>query len=172
MKGEGFPPEKALVTVKALVKDAISPHIAHYDGAALTHDRTAPVADASQWCIDAYFNEAPERRLREGATSGGNTVARKSLSRRLLLKLLLLQPPHSSATLANRLSVNIRQLASFAAGTQLMPLDVQERLAHLVTEHEPHLARLARRLRLQIEAARRYHEGQVIGHMTSPPKMW
>jgi hypothetical protein len=34
------------------------------------------------------------------------------------------------------------------------------------------LARLARQLRLQVEAARRYQNGDVVRHRSSPPRMW
>ena len=61
LKEEGFLPEKALVAVKALVREAIAPHIFRYDSGDPADDvRRALVADASQCCIDAYFNRAPE----------------------------------------------------------------------------------------------------------------
>jgi hypothetical protein len=83
-----------------------------------------------------------------------------------------MQPEQPILRLATRLSLDIRQLAAFASGMQLMPIDVQERLASLIIDQEPQLAPLARRLRLQIEATRRYQEGEVVRHMTGPPKMW
>lgn len=53
-----------------------------------------------------------------------------------------------------------------------MPLHVQERLAVFVEAHEPRLRRIARRLLLQVAAARRYEAGEVVRHMTSPPSRW
>ena len=172
LKSDGLTPEKTLVRVKTLVREVVEPLVASYASTAITDDRTAFLADASQWCIRAYFDDAPGRGGRAGSGAVGNPVARKSLSRRLLLKLLVLRPELSSVALASRLSVDRPQLAAFASGTQLMPLDVQERLATYVIEDEAALARLARQLRLQVKAARRYAEGHVVQHQASPPRMW
>lgn len=172
LKEEGFPPEKALATVKILVREAVSPHVSQYDRSALADDRTALIVDASQYCIDAYFNEAAARLARASTRPGRNAIARNSFSRKLLLRFLVMQPEQPILRLATRLSLDIRQLAAFASGMQLMPIDVQERLASLIIDQEPQLAPLARRLRLQIEATRRYQEGEVVRHMTGPPKMW
>ena len=68
--------------------------------------------------------------------------------------------------------VDPSQLASFASGELLMPPDVQHRLAAVVIEWGPELARLARQLELQIAATRRYHEGEVVGHATNPRGTW
>lgn len=172
LKEERFPPEKALVTVKTLVREGIAPHISHYNGSALVDDRTALLVDAAQWCIEVYFNDAHARGAPGRASSGSNSAARKSLSRKLLLKLVVLRPDGLGAALASELSVDVRQLAAFASGTQLMPIDVQGRLATLVIDQHPELARLARRLRYQAEAARRFQNGEVISHSASPPNMW
>jgi hypothetical protein len=172
LREERFPPEKALVTVKTLVREGIAPHISHYDGSELAEDRTALIGDAVQCCIQQYFNGAQARSGRGRASSGCNTAARKSLSRKLLLKLLVLRPHGLGATLASELSIGVRQLAAFASGTQLMPIHVQARLATLVIDQHPELARLARRLRHQAEAARRFQDGDVIRHAVSPPARW
>jgi hypothetical protein len=172
LKEEGFPPEKALVTVKTLVREAVLPHVSEYDRSALADDRTALVVDASQYCIDAYFNEAAARLARASTMPGRNAIARNSLSRKLLLRFLVIQPEQPILRLASRLSLDIRELAAFASGMVLIPIEVQERLAALVIAQEPRLAPLARRLRLQLEATRRYQDGEVVRHMTSPPKMW
>ena len=172
LKEEGFLPEKALVTVKTLVREAVSPHVSHYDRSALADDRTALIVDASQYCIDAYFNEAAARLARASTMPGKNAIARNSLSRKLLLRFLVMQPEQPIPRLASRLSLDIRELAAFASGMVLMPIDVQDRLAALVIDQEPRLAPLARRLRLQLEATRRYQDGEVVRHMTSPAKMW
>jgi len=80
-----------------------------------------------------------------------------------------MQPHLSRAILASRLAVPESLLEKCEGGQTLMPLDVQERLAAFVLAHEPCLERLARRLRLQVHAARRYEAGEVVRHMTSPP---
>ena len=172
LKEEGFAPEKALVTVKTLVREAVAPHVAHYGDRAVGDDRTALIIDASQWCIEMYFTDADDQRLRGRAAAGCDTAARKSLSRKLLLKLLALRPGGLGAPLASELSVDVRQLAAFASGTQLMPIAVQERLAELIIDQHPELARVATRLRLQLQAARRYQNGEVVRHSASPPRMW
>ena len=172
LREERVPPEKALVTVKTLVREGIAPHISHYDGSELVDDRSALVVDAAQWCIKQYFNGVQARSGRGRASSGCNVAARKSLSRKLLLKVLVLRPDGLGAALASELSVGVRQLAAFASGTLLMPIDVQARLAALVITEHPELARFARRLRHQTEAARRFQDGEVIGHRDSAPNMW
>src|SRR5690348_4884337 len=83
-------------------------------------------------------------------------VAGRSFSRKLLLQLLTLQPTLSLGVLASRLGVQENRLRQYEGGQTLMPLDVQERLAAFVLAHEPRLQRPAHRLRLQVDAARRY----------------
>jgi len=107
--------------------------------------------------------------LPQNARRDANGVARRSLSRKLLLRLLVAQPDLSRAALASRLAVPDHLLEKCESGQTLMPLDAQERLAVFVLAHEPRLDRLARRLRLQVHAARRYEAGEVVRHMTSPP---
>lgn len=101
-----------------------------------------------------------------------HAVAGRSLSRKILLRLLLLQPSLTLSELAPRLSVVEASLGDYATGVELMPLDVQERLAVFVEAHEPRLRRVASRLRVQVAAARRYEAGDVVRHMTSPPGRW
>ena len=56
LRGQGLPPEKVLVVVKTFVRDAIAPSVArHADADASDHHGDALVTDASQWCIEAYF---------------------------------------------------------------------------------------------------------------------
>jgi hypothetical protein len=171
LKAEGVPPEKVLVTVKTLVRVAIAPRVASYDGVMVAKGHTALMTDASQCCIDVYFNEEAARLARARSLASGTAIARKSLSRRVLLKLLVMQPELVGVTIASRLSLNVHQLATFASGTELMPLEVQEHLAEFVLKHEPRLGQLARRLNLQIQASRRYHAGDVVRHLTSRPNM-
>lgn len=168
LKKEGLPPEKVLVAVKTLVRELLAPHVTRYDDVELSENRAPLIAGASQCCIDVYFRQPGSRTAGRGKAPDGNGVARRSLSRGLLVKLLVMRRDLPCGTVASRLSVDLRQLASFACGTQLMPIDVQQRLAELVLRHEPRLAQPARRLELQIAAARRYQSGEVIRHSTHP----
>jgi len=102
-----------------------------------------------------------------GRTANG--VAHRSLSRKILLQLLALQPNLSLGVLASHLGVRESALYEYERGLRLMPLDLQERLSGFVVAHEPALHRIAHRLRQQVEAARRYEAGEVVRHMTSPP---
>lgn len=99
-------------------------------------------------------------------------VAGRSLSRKILLRLLVMQPTLTLCQIASRLSIVESSLVDYATGAELMPLDVQERLAAFVETHEPRLRRVACRLRVQVAAARRYEAGEVVRHMTSPPSRW
>ena len=57
LRGQGLPPEKVLVVVKTFVRDAIAPSVArHAAPDASDHHGDALVTDASQWCIEAYFD--------------------------------------------------------------------------------------------------------------------
>ena len=63
LKGAELPPEKVLATVKTLVKEYVVPRYPHYadakdDGVG----RIAFVRDASQWCIEAYFEDRSDGR--------------------------------------------------------------------------------------------------------------
>ena len=99
-------------------------------------------------------------------------VARRSRSRTILLRLLVMQPALTRRELASCLSVVESSVVDYETGEQLMPLDVQERLAAFVETHVPQLRRLARQLRMQVAAARRYEAGEVARHLTSPPRLW
>jgi hypothetical protein len=99
----------------------------------------------------------------------GKGVARKSLARRLLLRLLVMRPDLTRSLLASRLCIQDSLLAEYECGQRLIPLDVQERLATLALEEDQRLHRVARKLVLQVHAARRYEAGEVVSHMTSPP---
>ena len=96
-------------------------------------------------------------------------VAARSLSRRILLRLLVVQTDLSRHALASHLAIQESRLNDYESGQRLMPLDVQERLAAFALGEEPRLSRLARQLQLQVQAARRYQAGEVVRHMTSPP---
>lgn len=70
MKEAGLPPEDALAAVKSLVRETIVPRYGRYaDGKDDADARLAFVRDASQWCIEAYFDEIAEpndvERIRE-----------------------------------------------------------------------------------------------------------
>jgi hypothetical protein len=107
--------------------------------------------------------------LADSSSRVPNGVARRSLSRKLLLRLLALQPTLSLGVLAARLGVHENLLRQCEGGLTLMPLEAQARLSAFVHAHEPRLKRLAYQLRLQVDAARRYEAGEVVRHMTSPP---
>ena len=63
LKEEGLPPERVLVVVKRFVHEAIAPSLTRYaDADAADHRRDPLVADASQWCIEAYFDSASAHR--------------------------------------------------------------------------------------------------------------
>ena len=97
-----------------------------------------------------------------------NPAAVKSLSRRLLVRLMALQPDLDHAWAASFLVVSELHLSEYLTGHQLMPLDVQERLAAFVLIHEPRLSRVAHGLQAQVQAARRYEAGEVVSHLSSP----
>ena len=172
LKEEGLPPEKVLLTVKAIVRETVIPEVSRYGGATVLDHGTTLLADASQSCIEAYFDESLAELESAGAVGTDTTKTRKSLARRLLLKLLALQPELPRAEIASRLSISVSKLAVFTSGAELMPLDLQQQLAAFIITQEPRLSRLAHRLRLQSEAARRYHDGDVARHLTSPPRMF
>ena len=96
------------------------------------------------------------------------SAAVKSLSRRLLVRLMALRPDLDHQWAMSFLVVSESRLSEYQTGQQLMPLDVQERLAAFVLVHEPRLSRLAHQLQAQVEAARRYEAGDVVRHLTSP----
>jgi len=59
LKEEGLPPERVLVVMKRFVHEALAPSMTHYaDVDAPDWRRDLLVADASQWCIEAYFDTA------------------------------------------------------------------------------------------------------------------
>jgi hypothetical protein len=99
-------------------------------------------------------------------------VAKRSLSRRVLLRLFELRPDISPRLVAFRLGIIPSTLEEYQRGDALMPLDVQERLVAFAVAQEPRLARAATRLRQQVQGARRYETGQVVGHMTAPANSW
>ena len=79
LKGEGLPPERVLVVVKRFVHEAIAPAVAHYTRATASDCRVdALVADASQWCIEAYFECASALRGASPNDSGGDAGERRS----------------------------------------------------------------------------------------------
>ena len=61
LKEAGLPPEEVLIAVKSLVHDTVVPRYSRYaDPADHADARIAFVRDASQWCIEAYFEDVPE----------------------------------------------------------------------------------------------------------------
>lgn len=169
LEQEGVPADKALETLRSLVREAVSLHRQAERESAFSAHRAALILHADQCCAEAYFKGKPSRATR-GMTV--TTVARKSLSRRLLLKWLATRYEVPGALSTLRLAVDRHQLAAYVSGMQLMPLDVQGRLADLLMKEEPRLARPARQLRLQVFAARQFGNGDVMRHVNAPPKQW
>ena len=177
-----WPPESILVALKRAL-DAI-PAIARLPRGPERDEFVAPLVSL---CIAEYYRRpstfasdlpavlpignADERarpRSVEAARANTSTIAAKSLSRRLLLRLLSPREHGSRLKLAAQLGTSESALGEFESGTRLMPLDLQERLAAYVLAREPQLGRLACQLQGQIHAARRYQAGEVVRHLTSP----
>jgi hypothetical protein len=176
-----WPPESILVALKRAL-EAI-PAVARLPRGSERDEFVAPLVSL---CIAEYYRrptlasdfpavlpigKADERatpRSAEAARSNTSTIAAKSLSRRLLLRLLSQTEHASRRTLAAQLGTSESALGEFESGTRLMPLELQDRLAAFVLAPEPKLGRLARQLQGQIHAARRYEAGEVVRHLTSP----
>lgn len=59
LRAEGLPPERVLVVVKRFVHEAIAPSLARYtDDDVSDVRRDTLLAEASRWCIEAYFDAA------------------------------------------------------------------------------------------------------------------
>jgi hypothetical protein len=101
--------------------------------------------------------------------SNTNGVARRSRSRKLLLQLIALHPGLARAALALSVGITKSSFDDYEHGRALMPLDVQDRLALYALEREPRVSPLARRLRVQVEAARRYEAAEVVRHLACRP---
>ena len=98
------------------------------------------------------------------------TIDKNSASARLLSRLL----EGGDATvpgLAAALGVTRERLEDFLAVRERMPLPVQLRLALVVEQDAPRLAREARRLRAQALAAAAMSAGTTICH-ARPPEGW
>ena len=79
LRTEGLPPERVLVVVKRFVHEAIAPSVTHYaDADAPNHRRDLLVADASQWCIEAYFDAASAGRETTPNDHDGGAAERRS----------------------------------------------------------------------------------------------
>lgn len=99
-----------------------------------------------------------------------SSVAVRSLSRRLLVRLIALRPD-LCRSVASDLGISDSRLSEYRTGERLMSLDVQERLAAFALTQEPALSRDAHQLTAQVRAARRYEAGEVVRHLTSPPRL-
>jgi hypothetical protein len=177
-----WPPESILVALKRAL-EAI-PAVARL---ARGPERDEFVAPLVSLCIAEYYrrpstfaselpavlpigraNERARPRSAEAVRANTSTIAAKSLSRRLLLRLLSRRELGSRRMLAAHLAISESTLGDYESGARLMPLDLQERLAAYVLAREPEFGRLARQLQGQIQAALRYQAGDVVRHLTSP----
>lgn len=86
-----------------------------------------------------------------------------------LLQRLLDRDLANAEWLAAALSVSSQQLEEYRTGYARLPLCAQRRLAELVLESVPELAREAHRLRLQCRAAEVYQAKETETHMVAPP---
>lgn len=86
-----------------------------------------------------------------------------------LLQRLIGRELASTEVLAHALSVSSRRLEEYRAGRSPLPLHTQRRLAEIIINAVPELAREARRLQLQCEAARVFHARETTTHMVAPP---
>ena len=86
-----------------------------------------------------------------------------------LLERLIRRQLASADGLAAILGISRQRLLKYVAGKTRMPLDSQRRLAGHIVKHVPDLAREARRLELQCEAAERFHSGETTTHMVARP---
>lgn len=79
LKGEGLPPETVLVAVKKLVQEAIAPSLAGYADADMSgYRRDVLITDASQWCIEAYFDRPSSLCRTSPHEANGSQVERPS----------------------------------------------------------------------------------------------
>lgn len=86
-----------------------------------------------------------------------------------LLQQLIDRELASSEALACALAVSPRQLEEYLTGLSRLPLHSQRRLAELIISSAPELAREARRLRLQCNAAEVFYAKETQTHMIAPP---
>ena len=98
------------------------------------------------------------------------TIDRNSASARLISRLLE-GGDATVAGLAAALGVTSERLEDYLAMRERMPLTLQVRLALLVEQDAPRLAREARRLRAQALAAAAMNDGTTICH-ARPPEGW
>jgi hypothetical protein len=96
-------------------------------------------------------------------------AARLSRASALLRDGLLLRADGPTA-FAVALDVEIATVDAFISGRDLMPLDVQRRLATFVIENVPTLARMGHRLQAQVAAATDFNDRRTTTHNASPPR--
>ncbi len=81
LKGEGLPPERVLVVVKRFLHEAMAPAVARSSRADVLDFRVdALLADASQWCIEAYFDSGSDSTARGTSPNEtpGDAIERRS----------------------------------------------------------------------------------------------
>ena len=85
-----------------------------------------------------------------------------------LLRELLRRELATTDALVVRLGIPLPKVRESLEGKSRMPLDAQRRLAALVVDRVPELAREARRLQLQCAAEERFLAGETRTHMIAP----
>lgn len=86
-----------------------------------------------------------------------------------LLHELMRRKLATAHALSIYLGLSRSQLRECVAGRTRMPLESQRRLADLVVNQVPALAREGRRLHLQCEAEQRFVAGETTRHLVAPP---
>lgn len=86
-----------------------------------------------------------------------------------LLHAVLTEASIHPARVAWALGVTTNRLEQYRAGTSRMPVECQLKLAQLVVDHLPHLARAAHRLRAQAKAEARFNAQETTTHLIAPP---
>lgn len=122
----------------------------------MSETNTDVTRDATYDCAAAQGIDFPSRR--------GNS----SRAVRLLHELIR-QKLATAHALSIYLGLSQRQIRECVAGKTRMPLESQRRLADLVVNHVPALAREGRRLQLQCEAEERFLAGETTRHLVAPP---
>ena len=115
------------------------------------------------WCVTRGSIRMDDDRDRESS----GRVPRSRVVK--LLEQLIVRQLASPEGLADALSVPARQLEDFRSGRCRVPLQVQRRLADLIVDQAPELAREARRLQLQCKAEEAFQARETATHMIAPP---
>ena len=86
-----------------------------------------------------------------------------------LIEQLIRRELATADALSIYLGISRQRLLKYLGGKTRMPLQSQRRLADLIVNQVPELAREAHRLRLQCEAEDLFHARETETHMVAPP---